>query len=171
MPNFENTELIRLLNANYIRLPANLGVRVYASQAQAIGNANWEAIDFDAERWDTGITNSYANGFWDAGVSQQRLTAVKAGFYCISGHIEFSGSDPTGFRGVAIALNVGATFIASDLRDAVKSAVTMVSISTDPYWLNVGDYVRLLVRQSSAGNLNVNSSGNYSPEFGMVRTP
>ena len=170
MPNWDNTELLRLLNAHYIRLPANLGVRVYSKQAQAIGNAAWEAIDFDSERWDTGITNTYEDGFWDGFVSQQRLTAVKAGFYVMSGHIEFA-SDPNGFRGIGIGFGAAPVYIARDLRDAVATTVTMMSISTDPYWLNEGEYVRLFVRQSSAGNLNVNSATAYSPEFGMVRIP
>lgn len=169
MPQWLNTELIRQLMAIFIPRPANFGVRVYRDSTQSISNAAWEAIEFNTERWDTGITNSYTNGFWDSGVNAYRLVATHAGFYCISGHAEFD-SDANGFRGIAIALGATPTYIAMDTRDAVSTAGTKMSIATT-YWLNVGDYVRLYVRQSSAGNLDILTGGNYSAEFGMVRIP
>jgi hypothetical protein len=57
----------------------------------------------------------------------------------------------------------------------------MIQVSTDNssalgpesicvlYNLSAGDYVELMVRQGSAGALNVVASGNTSPEFWMHR--
>jgi hypothetical protein len=36
------------------------------------------------------------------------------------------------------------------------------------YSLSVSDYLEAVVYQNSGGALNVNSAGNYSPEFGMT---
>ena len=168
MPNWDNTEQVRLLNAHYIPLPANLGVRVYASQGFTHDKTGaWAEITFDAEHWDTGITNDYVDGFW-AVANPTRLTAVKRGWYDICGHVKFA-SDNTGRRGIAIRES-GVTTIAVDMRDSVQGADTMISISTK-YWLNVGEYVELQVYQNSGGNLNVDRVANYTPEFAMVRIP
>jgi len=56
--------------------------------------------------------------------------------------------------------------------DAIKSdqVVQPMSITTQ-YWMNAGEFVRLQAFQDSGAALQVNESGNYSPEFVMVRIP
>jgi len=175
MPQLLNTEMIRTLKSVFMPLPANLGARVYGS-AQDVDNAAYDAITFDTERWDTGSTGvggSYPDGIWKV-ANPDRLTAVYRGWHTISGHIEFA-YHAVGRRGIQILHTIpgGASLvIARSEWDAIKSdqVVQPMSITTQ-YWMNAGEFVRLQAFQDSGAALQVNESGNYSPEFVMVRIP
>ena len=73
----------------------------------------------------------------------------------------------TGIRFAQIRLN-GTTTIAAELVPAASGDPTVLAVSA-VYALSAGDYVELLADQKSGGALNVLSTGNYSPEFSMVR--
>lgn len=133
------------------------GARVYSSSAQSISNSSETAINLDSERYDYG-------SFHDTVTNNTRLTAPVAGIYHISGSLQYAVNG-TGVRVVYIRLN-GTTDIAA--QTAPSSSASSIGMSLDTlYYLNAGDYVELTAYQTSGGNLNVNSSGNYTPEFAI----
>lgn len=168
--------LVRKLSTYFIRKPANCGARIYGSDAFTHNKTGtWLPLIFDTEREDTGwITDDGGTtvGFWrnDGNAFwEQKLFAQKAGWHTVVGHITWA-ANAAGIRGIAIRLD-GATYIAANnqLSNGANNLVQM-SVPTI-YWLEVGDYVELMAYQSSGGNLNILSAGNYSPEFAIVRTP
>lgn len=140
--------------------------RVYNNAAISIADNTPTALTFNSERWD----------YYPAGYTEQhstssntgRLTCRVAGSYLIGGSIEFA-ANATGFRAVGIRLN-GSTSIAESGHNApIATFPLRVSLSS-AYRLAVGDYVDMAVYQNSGGSLNVNASGNFSPEFWFVWT-
>ena len=117
---------------------------------------NYQALTFDSERVDVGPMH-------DTSTNTGRITVPTGGggFYAIGGCIEFA-SNTTGRRGVQVRLN-GLTVIARVEATAIAQDLPL-SIST-VYQLTAGDYVELMGFQSSGGNLNMQASSAYSPEF------
>lgn len=140
----------------------DIRARVYNSANISIPNSTVTALTFNSERWDTGAT-----GMHSTATNTNRLTAQLSGLYHIFGHVSFA-TNAIGIRVVYIRVN-GTTNIAIQSNTALSSD-SRFSIGTD-YYLSVGHYVELLVYQDSGGALNVLSAGNYSPEFGMTKTP
>jgi hypothetical protein len=124
--------------------------RVYNSAAISTATGTPKILTFDSERYDNG-------GLHSTSANTGRLTAT------------ITASNITGSRYVGLKVN-GATYVAFDERQAVTVAgrPTIVTVSTS-YQLAAGDYVEVEVFQNSGGNLNVNASGNYTPEFWIVR--
>jgi hypothetical protein len=135
--------------------------RVYNSAAISTATGTPKILTFDSERYDNG-------GLHSTSANTGRLTATITGLHQIGCHVEFA-SNITGSRYVGLKVN-GATYVAFDERQAVTVAgrPTIVTVSTS-YQLAAGDYVEVEVFQNSGGNLNVNASGNYTPEFWIVR--
>jgi hypothetical protein len=132
--------------------------RVTRAAAQTIPNAADTAVSFDTERWDTdGIHN---------GVNPTRLTCIKAGYYLIVGSISWTAS-AVGIRYTWVKKN-GTTFIAG-LCSFANDAVSMTrQIASVVEHLDAGDYIELIVNQTSGGNLDATKSGaphTCAPEF------
>ena len=138
--------------------------RVTHNAAQSITNNTVTALAFNTERFDQAGGSSSTQH--DTVTNNSRLTAVYAGVYTIFGNIEWAGN-ATGFRDLELRIN-GTTVIAFWRSQPATSGTWQQNISSI-YNFAVNDYVELLVRQDSGGALNVNSTGNYSPEFGFVR--
>ncbi len=132
-------------------------VRAYHSAAQSISNTTDTTISLDSEYYDYGNLHSTST-------NNSRLTAAVAGVYRISGSVNFA-SNGTGIRVAYIRLN-GTTDIAGQTGPSSGTNSTSLTVDT-MYYLNANDYVTLVVYQSSGGSLNVNSSGNLSPELSM----
>lgn len=132
--------------------------RVYNSSATSITSGTLTALTFDTERTDNDTIHSTSS-------NTGRLTCVTAGRYVITGHVEFAAGAGT-YRLVNIRLN-GATVIASVRVPPATSGVTRLSIATI-YDLAAADYVELQVQHDVGSAINVNASGNYSPEFAMA---
>lgn len=133
------------------------GARVYNSANESITNATLTALTFNSERFDNG-------GMHSTVTNTDRLTAQTAGYYLITGNVSFATSG-TGDRYLYICLNGTATIIA--LQGGIPSGAAgqlVLNVST-VYHLAANDYVLLVVFQTSGGDLNVESSANYSPEF------
>lgn len=128
--------------------------RVFNSGALSINNATPTVTTFDSERWDNGDLHSTS-------ANTGRLTAPVTGLYVVGASVSFA-SNGTGYREVRLRLN-GTTSIAIDTRAAITGQPTRVVISTE-YRLAAGDYVEVVVEQTSGGALNVEASGNWSPE-------
>lgn len=161
-------ELVRRLSALERRMARIVmpevgreGVAVYNSANIAVPSGAWTALTFNSERKDDASFHSTV-------ANTSRLT-VPTGYddwYIISGHAEWAGGLGGIYRNLGILLN-GGILIAAHSR-WVNAAAQSISVATI-YYLSGSDFVELAAYQDSGGNLNVNASGNYSPEFRMVR--
>lgn len=131
--------------------------RVYNSAAESITTGTNTALTFNTERYDTGGCHSTVSN-----TSRLTVPSGGGGLYHIGGTITFA-ANATGDRALWIQLN-GATRLVQDLRRASGTFETSINVVCD-YVLAAGDYVELYVFQSSGGNLNVNASSAYTPEF------
>lgn len=150
--------------ATGLMIPSGLFVpsaRVYHNAAQSIANTTGTSLAFNSERDDSDTIH-------DTVTNNSRLTCRTAGKYLIHASAEFAVSAVGAVRALNLQLN-GATLIATQYVTPIGGGLpTALSCST-AYRLAVNDYVEAAVYQDSGGALNVNSAGNYSPEFGMVR--
>jgi len=142
-------------------ITAGVGARVYKAADQAISNNTDTAINFDSERYDT-------NTLHDTVTNNTRITisaGAGAGKYLIGCNIRFE-ANATGTRVVAIKLN-GSTIIGQSRTNAVAEGgfSTVIPPLGIIYDMSVSDYVEIIVTQTSGGSLNVQATGNYSPEF------
>lgn len=159
------SDLIRLALKNEVdltKLPEVSIVqaaRVYNSGAITLTTGVSTALTFDSERYDVGGLHSVA-------VNTSRLTIALAGVYEIGGGVAFA-TDTVGIRGVSIRLN-GTTTIVLTRDTPIAGDETVLNVTT-LYRLAAGDYVELIARQTSGGNLNVTVGANYSPEFWISR--
>ena len=141
-------------------------VRVFHNTTQSLTTATLTALAFNSERFDQ--AGGSASTMHDTVTNNTRLTALYAGIYQVSGTIEFAANS-TGDRAIAIRVGpTGPTIIAYHQMTAAASGNSRMSISTI-YNLAVNDYFELMAFQTSGAGLNVTSTANYSPEFGMVR--
>ena len=147
------------VNANdAVELGTAIGARVYNDAAITVSTASVTALTFNQERFDSDGTHSTVS-------NTGRLTAVTAGLYMITAHIEW-GSSTTGFRQIGLRLN-GATAIAYN-NTAPISGSWPQSIAAI-YRMAADDYMEVAVYQTSGGNLDVLAGGNFTPEFAMAR--
>lgn len=138
----------------------SVGARVSNSAAiSIITSGTRQALTFDTERYDT-------SGFHSTVTNTGRLTVPTgmAGKYLITGGVDWAAS-ATGVRKCEIRLN-GTTLLASHNSGTIPASGIEQAICTI-YNLAAADYVELTVLQTSGGALDVNSTGNISPEFAM----
>lgn len=128
--------------------------RVFHNAAQSIANTTFAALAFNSERYDVDTMHSTVT-------NTSRLTCNTPGLYHLEASVEFAGN-ATNTRQAMIRLN-GTTYIARSTSPGVTVDQSLV-VSCD-YRLSATDYVELVVWQNSGGALNIQSTGNYSPEF------
>lgn len=135
------------------------GARVYNSADENIsGDGQWNTVTFNSERWDTDEIHSTST-------NTERLTAVNAGIYAITGSVNMEASS-SGKRYLGIKLNNAYWIVL--LSYSPTSVNDYQFVSTIAY-LDVDDYVDLRVAQNSGGTLKLIASVNFSPEFTMQR--
>jgi len=138
-----------------------LSARVRATASQAIPNATWTVLLFDAEHWDDDSLHSLVG-------NPERLTIRTAGVYLIAVQARFA-ANPSGTREVQIQLNGTTTLVLADCL-ASTQANGLVYLNLATIWkLGSDDYLRAVVYQSSGAALNVESSGALSPAFMAAR--
>lgn len=138
-----------------------IGCRAYHNVNQSVANNTYTALALNSERWDSDAFHSTASN-----TSRLTVPTGLGGKYLIFGHAQFE-SNNAGLRELVVRLN-GGTFLA--VWDAVPNASFGHSMSiATVYDLAAADYAELWAYQNSGGALNVNTAGNYSAEFGMVR--
>jgi hypothetical protein len=127
------------------------------SANQSISNTTNTAITFDTELEDT-------DGFHSTVTNTSRITipAGKAGFYLISGQINYA-SNAVGVRHGNIYKN-GSLLSVAWLVGATNGDWTGGSVS-QIVELAETDYVELFAYQNSTGNLNVNGGNTYGAAF------
>jgi hypothetical protein len=133
------------------------GARVYHSVNQNSTSGANLTLAFDSERYDNG-------GLHDTVTNNSRLTAVKAGKYLITGHVEVA-PNATGYRRLRIDLNATAS-IAQQLQKPDGTAYDLLSLAT-VYHLAANDYVQLVFLQNSTATLAISAVSPYTPEFAM----
>jgi len=132
--------------------------RVTRSSAQAISDSQNTSLAFDQERYDTA-------GVHDNATNNSRLTAPVPGIYAVTAQFPWGGSAGSGSRFAGLMKN-GSTLIARSQElpgDDDENITTQVR-------LVAGDYVEVLVLQTSGGSLNVAANGlaqQITPEFSM----
>jgi hypothetical protein len=136
--------------------------RVTHNAAQSITNNVATVLAFNTERYDQ--ENNASSTIHDNVTNNSRLTCRTAGIYEIKGNVEWAGNT-AGSRSLVIRLNGGTNIGVAAVTPVVSAAYQQI-VST-AYQLAVNDYVELLATQNSGGALNVNATGNYSPEFMM----
>lgn len=137
------------------------GARVYHDAAQATVSGTPLILALNSERFDTDTIH-------DPVTNNSRLTCKTAGIYMIGANIEFS-TVAVSFQGSLYILLNGATIISEQvLRKAAAAGVLQININCI-YALAVNNYVEAVVLQDSGAGMNINASGNYSPEFWMQR--
>jgi hypothetical protein len=148
-----------IIDAAVGALQSPLSARAYNNANIAVSNNSEQALTLNSERWDTA-------GIHSTSVNAGRLTVPSDGKYVID-YTLFFASNATGYRYIYVRLN-GTTALNFDTRNAVTGQVTALAGSV-VYDFVAGDYVELVVLQNSGGSLNVTTSANNSPEFGLTK--
>lgn len=141
------------------QLQARVDARVYSSTNLAIPSGVGTVLPFNSERHNNGALHSTA-------ASTSRLTAPGDGLYEIGCCVQWA-ANAAGIRQVFLRVN-GTTTIDQILED-VDSAVNHTQNLSTEWELAAGDYVEVVVAQSSGGNLAVLANASFSPEFWMRR--
>lgn len=127
--------------------------RVYRTTNQTLTTGVSAPISFDAERFDT-------DAMHDGLSNTSRITIKTAGKYLIGASLTFDAS-AVGDRQLLLRLN-GLTLLSNSREPGAANAAITANIVYD---LAVNDYIEALAVQYSGGNLDVLTSGNFTPEF------
>lgn len=139
----------------------DLSARVYNSADISIADATTTILTFNSELWDTDAIHSTA-------ANTDLLTCKTAGKYIMYGTVYFD-TNATGYRFVGIYHQAISGYVVVNYAANAGAAVgTALAVSTI-YPMNVNEWVRLEVRQTSGGALNVRNLPNYSAHFGISR--
>lgn len=133
--------------------------RASRSTTQSIPDGADTAISFD------GVNND-AWGCWSAG-NAARLTAPVTGRYMAVGQVTFAANG-TGFRRICIEKDGTSTVGQVDLPTTLSGSAVWLNVTSQPFDMTQGEYVRLMVRQNSGGSLDVNNSSTFSPSLSLV---
>lgn len=133
-------------------------VRAYRSTNQTIPNNTATSLLLTAERWDSDGEHSTSS-------NTSRFTIVTAGVYVMTTHIAWDNNG-TGTRLVNFQLN-GATDIGASRLPGLATANQQMSVAT-VFYFSAGDYVEVVVKQDSGGNLDVVAADDYGCEFSMA---
>lgn len=135
--------------------------RALASKStnQSLSNNTLTLITWDVETYDT-------DGMHDTVTNNSRVYAKTAGYFAISGAVQFN-TNATGVRIAQVRLNAagsstGGTLLYDLTYSANSGYPTTVVIPSFTYALAVDDYVEVFAQQTSGGALNVNSGSNNS---------
>jgi hypothetical protein len=134
-------------------LPA---VRVTNSGDEATSDGVYATMTFNTSQYDNAAMHS-------SSTNTSRLTARTTGVYDISGQVAWTGN-AVGTRELIIMKN-GAAFIGRSSIAANTTSVVEQQVSAQVD-LRAGEYVELLARQNSGGQLNVIAEDN-EPMFAM----
>lgn len=134
--------------------------RASRSTNQSIANATDASIDFDG-------VNSDAWGSWASGANSARLYACIPGRYMAVGQATFE-AHATGFRRLWIEKDGTSTVGRVDQISIGAGSAMWVNVTSQPFTMAPGEYIRLMARQNSGGALNVVNSSTYSPSLSLI---
>jgi hypothetical protein len=127
--------------------------------AQGVPSGEPTVLTFEREQHD-------ADGIFEE-QAKTRLTCRTRGRYAISACVEFAANGK-GSRQVLVRRN-GRDEVAAMRVPAVADETTQITFTSPPVELKPGDYVELLVRQTSGQALAVPTTGQLAPKFSMTR--
>jgi len=133
--------------------------RVTRTSAQSIPDSLNTSLAFDQERYD-------AAGVHDNATNNSRLTAPVTGIYAVTAQFTWGGSAGAGSRFAGVMKN-GSTLIARSQELAGNDDENI----TTQVLLAAGDYVEVVVLQTSGSSLTVAANGlaqQITPEFSMT---
>jgi len=140
-------------------------VRAFHSANQSITSATATALAFNSDRFDQ--ASNASDTMHDTVTNNSRLTCRYAGVYLIWANVEWAAST-AGTRTINIRHSTGSTAIGvSSIQSPTSTTLRQQAMTI--YSMAVNDYVECVVTQDTGGALNVLATGNYSPEFAMVR--
>jgi len=129
--------------------------QLYSAAAQSIPNSAFTALTFDSERFDVFPTGG-AKGH-STSVNPSRYTVVTPGVYRIGGRYTYA-ANATGFRAAVIAVN-GIQLPDTLAFGGTPTASLTQHVATQGLVpLNLGDYVEILVEQTSGAPLNTDTA-------------
>ena len=96
-----------------------------------------------------------------------RLTCRTAGRYAVSASVEFAANG-RGSRQVIVRRN-GSEHVAAMRVPAVEGETTQITFTSPTIELEPGDYIELMVRQTSGQTLHVPANGELTATFSMRR--
>ena len=139
--------------------------RLFNNAAIVVADATAVTLTFNTE-----ALNSY--GMHSLTANTSRITFPRKGIAIIGGSVQFA-ANAVGYRQLYIQLNgSGSQSIARDLRMAITVAAVQTQQSiVSAYPVSANDYAELIVAQNSGGNLNIESSANYTPGFWAILIP
>ncbi len=124
--------------------------KAYNLADSSIANGIWSLVALDSEEYDN-------NAIHDTVTNNTRLTAKTAGYYKITGKAAWT-TNTTGSRHVALWVN--ANPVSQSNTNTLSSTMTYIGDTAVVKYLNVNDYVELVVYQSSGANLNLMGGSN-----------
>ncbi len=139
---------------------AGNGARVYHSINQVIPSGTTTVLTFNSERWDD-------NSYHDSSINPSRITLTTPGRYHVMANLCWNGPY---YKISTIHFRVNGTqLIGRDQReiDPGNSCYTLSTI----WSFAAGDYVEIIVSQSSGVNQLVWYGPAYTPEFGVELIP
>ncbi len=130
------------------------------SDPQNIANAVWTPVVWDTPQYNLPTT---APG-WTA-KSPNRITCIQSGLYHFDGFAGFK-SNATGSRGVAFRVNGNPSYPAISTGDNPGAGIGWYGCVSCEVKVNAGDWIELVVRQSSGAPLLMDS---VFPRFSVRR--
>ena len=115
------------------------------------------SVTLNSERFDNAALHDTSSN-----TSRMTIPSGGGGKYLCGGSVEFA-SNATGHRVLSMYVNA-TTYAATQTVPAVSGSVVTIAICT--VWsFSAADYAEMQAFQNSGGNLNVNATTSYSPEF------
>lgn len=137
-----------------------LGVRLYCDTAQTFATGTFTAITFNTVLQDDG-------DFYDNG-NPTKITIPADGWYHIGGNLSYV-ANATGVRDLAIRIDGGSTLAIFNRFAAPTDSGRGAGVSVDCiYYFEEGQYIELMARQYSGGNLNSVITAYSSPAFWCI---
>lgn len=137
-----------------------IAARVSRSTNQNVATATDVAIDFDG-------VNSDAWGMWASGANSARITCKVPGRYMAVGQATFE-ANATGFRRLIIEKDGTSSVGRVDAISIGGGSAMWVNVTSQPFDMAAGEYVRLIARQNSGGTIQVINSSTFSPSLSLI---
>lgn len=150
------TEIYTNISGKQSKIPPK--VKVYRSTDKTITTATETAVDFDTEVFDT-------HNMWVSS-SATRITFRESGTYLVIGRIKWAGN-ATGIREVQLRVN-GTDNIDHEFEAPGNTTVISQQCAV-LYPFNVNDYIELVVRQASGGDLVLEADDTRHPRLEVIQ--
>jgi hypothetical protein len=128
----------------------------YQASAQSVGNLVFTPVAIDTNLIDTYNGHSIVT-------NNPRYVAQIAGYYRLDLRIAFTG----GTGRILLGYGINNTTIVGETISALSSPSSGANF-TDEVFLNVGDYVQMIVNQNSGGTLVVNTGAPRGTQMGVT---